>query len=709
MVSYTRTRQVAALSLLFIIAGVNAAPQSNGDTNDEAIDEIIVSADFRERSANEMPVSVTVFDADQISARAVQHFEELINSVPNVNWSGDGHRARYFQIRGVGELEQYQGAPNPSVGFLIDDIDFSGIGTIATLFDMQQIEVLRGPQGSRYGANALAGLIYMQSTEPSADWNGLAQVQVADDDAYSAGLAFGGPIRSDESLLFRISAHAHQSNGYRDNPYLGRSDTNGRDETSVRGKVLWLPNDDWSIKLSLSYADLSNGYDAFALDNTYTVLSDHPGQDAQQSSGAALRIDWEGGSRTRLTSVTSAARSDIDFDFDADWGNAGSWDPVTYDYESFSDRRRTTLSQEFRLSSTDDGRIFGGTTEWLLGLYALNLDDELSTLNTGDYYDPFYDYADSLFDPFDSTYSAANIAMFGQLDYAISSATRLAFGLRVENRSSDYADSAGLTESPSESMSGGELSLTHDFSASLTAYVSVSKGYKAGGFNIGVVPPSYREYDQEQMWNIESGIKSAWLEDSLLVNASIFYSRRIDQQVRMSFQLVPGDPASFGFVTINAPKGDSSGLEADIRWLPDDSWDLYASVGLLHTEFGEFDIDDIDLSGRAQAHAPKFTISAGVSYQHVSGFFARIDATARDDFYFDVSHDQKSTAYELAHLRLGFRSENWTTQLWVRNVFDQDYAVRGFYFGNEPPDFQNTLYTRLGDPRQIGITIDRSF
>ena len=122
----------------------------------ETIDEIIVSADFRERSASEMPVSVTVFDADQISARAVQHFEELVNSVPNVNWSGDGHRARYFQIRGVGELEQYQGAPNPSVGFLIDDIDFSGIGTVATLFDMQQIEILRGPQGSRYGANALA-------------------------------------------------------------------------------------------------------------------------------------------------------------------------------------------------------------------------------------------------------------------------------------------------------------------------------------------------------------------------------------------------------------------------------------------------------------------------------------------------------------------------------------------------------------------------
>ena len=125
----------------------------------DTIDEIVVLGDFRERLASDLPASVTVLDAEEIEEMAVQHFEELIGAIPNFNWSGDGHRAKYFQMRGVGELEQYQGAPNPSVGFLVDDIDFSGIGGIATLFDMQHVEVLRGPQGTRYGANALAGLI----------------------------------------------------------------------------------------------------------------------------------------------------------------------------------------------------------------------------------------------------------------------------------------------------------------------------------------------------------------------------------------------------------------------------------------------------------------------------------------------------------------------------------------------------------------------
>ncbi|MGB5581422.1 MAG: Plug domain-containing protein, partial [Woeseia sp.] len=134
---------------------------------EEALDEIIVRADFRERAAAELPPSITVLDQATIEQSAIQHFEELVFSVPNLNYSGDGHRARYFQIRGIGELEQYEGAPNPSVGFLIDDIDFSGIATIATLFDVAQVDVLRGPQGTRYGANALAGLIYVQSVAPT--------------------------------------------------------------------------------------------------------------------------------------------------------------------------------------------------------------------------------------------------------------------------------------------------------------------------------------------------------------------------------------------------------------------------------------------------------------------------------------------------------------------------------------------------------------
>jgi iron complex outermembrane receptor protein len=675
----------------------------------QAIDEIIVTADFRERAASEIPASVTVLDADEVGQLSVQHFEELINVVPNLNWSGDGHRARYLQIRGVGELEQYQGAPNPSVGFLIDDIDFSGIGTIATTFDVERIEVLRGPQGTRYGANALAGLVYVQSAMPTAELEGRVQLTAGGDDALAGGLAIGGPLAADESLLFRVSAHRHESNGFRDNTFLGRDDTNGREETTARGRLRWLPADTLSLDLAVLYADVDNGYDAFAIDNSLTMLSDKPGRDAQRSAGGSMRIEWSALSWTTLTSITAAADSDIAFDFDADWGNDESWAPVTYDFISLSDRSRRSFSQEFRLASSDAGRIFGDTTDWLAGVYLLDLEDELLTVNRGEYFDPGFDFADSLDDSFGSVYEARNIAVFGQLDTGLGPATRLSVGLRLERRTTDYADTAGLQAGPSETMTGGDITLSHDHSEELTSFVSLSKGYKAGGFNLGIVPDDRREFDAEALWNLEAGIKSTLLDGAMALNVSAFYSRRDDQQVRTSFQLVPGDPASFVFFTDNAAKGRTLGLEAELRWAIGDTLDLYANVGLLNAEFEEFVTPQVDLGGRAQAHAPDYTLAAGASYRHPGGLFARLDVTARDAFYFDVSHNQTSRPYELANARVGYRADNWSVQLWARNLFDRHYAVRGFYFGNEPPDFPNKLYTRAGDSRQLGVTFDLSF
>ncbi len=351
---------------------------------DDSLAEIIVTADYRGRPVSEMPASISILDAATISETAVQHFEELIGSLPNLNWSGDGHRARYIQIRGVGELAQYQGAPNPSVGFVVDDIDFSGIGTIATLFDIDRVEVLRGPQGTRYGANALAGLIYMQSTDPGDEFEGRLQLLVGDDDALGGGIAVGGPL-GEKGAGYRLSAHHYESNGFRSNPYLGRKDTNGRDETSIRARFVWGAGDNWDFKLTGMLSDVDDGYDAFAIDNSLTVLSNRPGRDAQRSLGASFNIDWDSSSRFRITSVTSVADSVIDFSFDADWGNDDAWAPVLYDYISLNDRERMTLNREVRLISKEGGRLFSGTTDWLIGFYINQLNEDLITINQGDY------------------------------------------------------------------------------------------------------------------------------------------------------------------------------------------------------------------------------------------------------------------------------------------------------------------------------------
>ncbi len=131
------------------------------------LEEVVVS-EFRQSSTLELDSSITVLNRETIESATLQNFEELISLVPNMNFSGDGSRARYFQMRGIGELEQYEGAPNPSVGFIVDDIDLSGVGGISSMFDIERVEVLRGPQATRFGASALAGLVYVQSTDPTA-------------------------------------------------------------------------------------------------------------------------------------------------------------------------------------------------------------------------------------------------------------------------------------------------------------------------------------------------------------------------------------------------------------------------------------------------------------------------------------------------------------------------------------------------------------
>ena len=122
------------------------------------LEEVMVS-EFRLSSSLELDSSITVLNRETIESASMQHFEELISLIPNMNFSGDGARARYFQMRGIGELEQYEGAPNPSVGFIVDDIDLSGVGGISNVFDIQRVEVLRGPQATRFGASALAGMM----------------------------------------------------------------------------------------------------------------------------------------------------------------------------------------------------------------------------------------------------------------------------------------------------------------------------------------------------------------------------------------------------------------------------------------------------------------------------------------------------------------------------------------------------------------------
>src|SRR5271167_1403625 len=235
---------------------------------DDTLEAIVVTASLRSTSVAELPQSVTVLDEETLRAAGVQHFEDVLALIPDLNWAAGTSRPRFFQLRGIGEVEQYQGAPNPSVGFLIDDIDFSGVGMPATLFDTQQVEVMRGPQGTTYGANALAGLISVRTNDPGRDFELNGEVTGATYDTRALGLVIGDGFASG-AAGWRLVAQQYVGDGFRHNAYLDENSTNGYDEGTLRGKLNWRLSDTLQADLTLMHVNINNGYDAWSIYNTY--------------------------------------------------------------------------------------------------------------------------------------------------------------------------------------------------------------------------------------------------------------------------------------------------------------------------------------------------------------------------------------------------------------------------------------------------------
>jgi len=710
-------RSLGCVFLLFSYQVLATSPESQ-----PALDEVVITSTFRPASAEDVPASVSVLDAATLREAGQEHLEDVLALIPNLNWAGDTSRPRYFQIRGIGELEQYQGAPNPSVGLLIDDIDFSGLGSAATLFDVDHIEVLRGPQGLRYGANALGGLIYAQSAEPADTVGGHVELGAGNYGERSYGAVLTGPVPALDSS-FRLAAQHYGSDGYYRDVYLNRNDTDRRGELTLRGRWRYQPSDRLRVDLSLLHVQIDNGYDAFTLDGSRNTQSDNPGVDSQHSTGASLRlalsgIDLAGLGAATLTVIGSYADSRVKYGFDGDWGNPVLWAPYVYNYTDVQHRDRTTQSLEARLGTNTEHGL-----SWLVGVYALQLHESLDEDSAGIFFDPS---AGGDVPPISSTLTYSHFqsragAVFGELDGELAGQWHWIVGLRGERWTARYADIILNPDSahdfhPSYNLWGGSASLVRKLAASASAYATVSRGYKAGGFNLSEpLLPSQIQFGPESDVNFEVGYKAELLEHTLRVNADVFYMRRKSPQVKTSEQLDPTDPNTFVLFTGNADSGFNYGLESDVQWQAARKLTFAASLGLLQTRYHGFVQNGQLLPDRALPNAPSWQAAVSTTYRDPRGPFARVDVTGMGSYYFDLPPNwTTSKPYGLVNGRMGWQAARWSASLWGRNLLDKKYPVRGFYFSDVPQDFLanppvNRLYTQLGDPRAWGVDVSYFF
>jgi iron complex outermembrane receptor protein len=672
-------------------------PVIPGDENSRPTEILIKGAPFTQ-PLEELPQSASVILPEVLEDRGSVAFQDVIDSTPGLSWSGGTSRPRFFLIRGVGELEQYEGAPNPSVATIIDDIDFSGLGLVTPLFDVEQIEVLRGPQGIRFGSSALGGAVSVKTEDPTPVTSGRVQLMVGNDDFRSGAAAIGGVVPgTDDRLQLRFSAFSAQSNGFRDNAFLGRDDTNQRDESLARLKVRYEANSWLTVDAAGWLVRNNNGFDAFAIDNSFTTQSDRPGRDDMGVNAGSVKFTMKLPAQISLISVSSLMKTRQGYAFDGDWGNNPFWAPDDpYDFFSDSDRTRETLSHEVRLALDDPEYLHGESYRWLTGVFAQRLtEDSVTTeLSNGEPYDFLQ-----------AGYRANTIAGFGQVEVPFGMRTDLTTGLRVEHRDAGYSDSRSASFSPEYTMLGGSMTLSHEFREGIRFYMSGSRGFKGGGFNPGPsVPESRRQYDPEYLWNFEAGVKGSWWNHRLTTNFSVFHQLRRDQQLKLAIQDNPSDPLAFTYVTESSARGRSTGSEFEGAFRVAPGLELFTSGMVMTSEFTDVPGELAGLGGRDFSHASTWQFSTGAQWNFLERFFSRVEVTGRDSFFFDDSHNERSDPYTLLNASVGLRSNSWRITVWGRNLGNQDYAVRGFFFGNEPPDFPNKEYIQRGDPRAVGVT-----
>ncbi|WP_024608012.1 TonB-dependent receptor [Pseudoalteromonas sp. TAB23] len=673
---------------------------ANADDSD--LERIVVTGDFQRESIQTLSASASLFSEDEINQRGASYLDEMLGSAANVNFASGASRGRYIQIRGVGLRSQFVDPINPSVGLVIDGINYSGLGGSSLLFDIDQVEIYRGPQGTRFGADGMAGMIQMGSAKATSDPSLKLQVGAGTYNTREAGIAASTGLTDDTSA--RVSYFRRKSDGYVDNLYLN-DETQNQDEQVARFKINSQLTKHLNTELNLYYIDINNGYDAFTLDNSRNSVADEPGQDNQESYAIGVKNTYTGFDAFDLNLNLSAIDTELLYSFDEDWVCNDTSEPKLCAAGLHPDGYSSTdLYSRDRDDQSVDLQFNSKTGNWVAGIYYQNRDVDLERQYTW------------LASPFSSTYETSNVAVYGQVATPIGPKTTLITGLRVEQYQGDYTDSNGFIQDTDDVMVGGKIALEYQVIDRTMIYTSITRGYKAGGINSEALAKAKDEglnlsadffqqhtsFDPEYLWSGEFGVKGSSLDDKFTLRLAAFYMHRDDIQLK-AWQ-VEGQQFT-GYVD-NASSGSNYGLEVEGSYQLTDNLFLTGSAGYLNTEIDDFVTQSgLNQDGREQAQSPKYQYAFTARYNFTNAFYGMVGIEGKDDYYFSDSHNSQAPSSNLVNLSIGYEADMWAVRAWARNVFDETVPTRGFEFGNDPQDgYATHTYTQLGEPRVAGVT-----
>lgn len=709
-------------ALLLTCAGLSLALPAQAETS-ETLEEIIVTANFRATTLMETVGSVSVLTESTITERAALHLQDILNSAPNVTWAGGASRGRFVQIRGVGDLEQFNDPKYyPSVGIMLDDLELGDTANAGMLFDIEQVEVLRGPQGTRFGASGHAGMIFLRSNAPTDEFEGQLSGGAGNDDSYNLGLVLSGPLNG--QLSGRLAVQQNNSDGSIDNDHLDRDDTNDLDEFTSRARLRWTPSDTAQYDFSANYFDSDNGYDTWSLDNNRTTFTDQPGKDKQETTAFTGAGHWMLGDTHTLEASLSYRDADLHQDYDADWVSDAFCELFLCSFGNDTSREIFDRENERWVA---DVRLLGSLnntaqndSRYVIGLYANNGSQSLDY----DFLSVYGDFSSS------SDYDTDRYALYGEYEYAINTQLSLIAGLRLEHFEDDYSDTNQFSSDNSETLWGGEISLRYTLDDNTMVYATVARSQKPGGVNTTAsanqpfMSPIFQtftqdklNFDDETLINHEVGLRTEQFDQRLALSFALFYATR--DHAQLENWMWDADSALWIGYLDSTSDTTSYGAELETSFAVNTTVTLFANLGWLDAEVDSIEAYDLDLEqfvnkeDRDQAKSPAYQYNIGMRLFFSESWSGRVEVEGQDDSYFGYYHDGKLDSYDLYNASLRWHSEAFSVTLWGRNLSDEDYAVHGLYFGADPRDdfgaWQNQTYLQLGEPRTYGVELLYSF
>ena len=720
------------------------------------LEEIVVTAQRREESIQDVPVTINAVSGESLKAGAINNTYDLQARIPGFV-STPVASFNFTYLRGVGTDQQTVGL-EPAVATHIDGVYLPRVASgFQELYDVDRVEIVKGPQGTLFGRNATGGIIHVISNRPDNELGGYVDATVGNFEKRRIEAALNVPL-ADEQVALRVAAVYHEDEGFSENEFLGTEEDN-TDFFGARAQLSFNINDRVDLRFFGDVAQNDGGRgaashpsnplgDNLALGIPGGEINPDPRINRRDAPAITEISDWGFGAElnwefedVRLTSITSYRElensSNVDFDL------------TSLNFSGFSDpfEKSENWMQEIQLASTNDSNF-----QWVLGLFLFSEDVEQ------DYRFPFATSVfggnplgppvaqGGLYDAGTSDLSVVETraqAIFGQGTYSFNDHWRATFGVRFsrEERSIDYQvllldiptpataldlindqpalGAAFITDSQEEDWDAvtPKLGIEYTPSNNVLWFASATRGFKSGGYN-GILFGAATELeavDPEFLWSYEAGVKSTLADGRMRLNVSVFYYDYTDIQLNI---LTDEQSMTRGFANVrNAGDATITGIELEWHYAITSNFEISALLATLDSELDDLiaadpnDATSTNQTGNPLPNSPDFTGSLGGQYtwdfSNNSTLSARVDYSTRDRRYHSVFRDffNSSASYDMINARVAYTSVNgnWSLGIYGRNLADEEIESFGFrapFFG------ALKLY---GEQRNYGLNIRYSF